>query len=378
MNKNNWKFHNPTKIIFGTGTLAHLRNEVWAYGSHRNVMLICGRKALRQSGYLGKAIKLLKGKKIALVDKVEPNPEISFIDDIVHYAREKKVEIVVGLGGGSVIDTAKVVALLADKRYLLRTILDRNIQIETKGSMCIAMPTTAGTGSEVTPTSSVWKKATGSKLTLVSKSMFPDVAIVDPLLTLSLGPYQTAVTGLDTLSHAVESYWSKKSFGLSRVFSLAATKLVFSNLKRVFKKPKDIKARETMSLASLYAGLAISNTGTTAGHAISYYLTARFNIAHGLACALSLPYLIRHNGRSSWDYFKPLVRTAGFSNMNQFADGVKKLIEDLELSVSLKEYGITEEDLAQMQQRSFATNNITNNCVRLNKSDLMTILEKML
>ena len=167
MNKNNWKFHNPTKIIFGTGTLAHLRNEVWAYGSHRNVMLICGRKALRQSGYLGKAIKLLKGKKIALVDKVEPNPEISFIDDIVHYAREKKVEIVVGLGGGSVIDTAKVVALLADKRYLLRTILDRNIQIETKGSMCIAMPTTAGTGSEVTPTSSVWKKATGSKLTLV-------------------------------------------------------------------------------------------------------------------------------------------------------------------------------------------------------------------
>jgi len=180
------------------------------------------------------------------------------------------------------------------------------------------------------------------------------------------------------LSHAMESFWSKKSSPLSRVFSETAIKLVFKNLNKAFKRPNDIKAREGMSLASLYAGLAISNTGTTVGHAISYYLTARFDIAHGLACALSLPHLIRYNRRYSGDNYKQFISILGFSNLNQYADKVERLIKKLQLPVRLKEYGVTEKDLPQIQQKSFTADNITNNWIKLNKKDLMTILKRML
>jgi len=372
------KVYNPTKIIFGSGALTSLIDEVGACTKQERVMLICGKNALRNSGYLGKVVKLLKGKKVYLFDKVEPNPEISLIEETVQYARRNKIEMIIALGGGSVIDSAKVVSLLADKRYSVEEALKKNNKIENKSLILFAIPTTAGTGSEVTKTSSIWNKSKAFKFTMMSDEMFPDVAIIDPLLTLSLGSYQTASTGLDALSHAMESFWSKKSSPLSRVFSETAIKLVFKNLNKAFKRPNDIKAREGMSLASLYAGLAISNTGTTVGHAISYYLTARFDIAHGLACALSLPHLIRYNRRYSGDNYKQFISILGFSNLNQYADKVERLIKKLQLPVRLKEYGVTEKDLPQIQQKSFTADNITNNWIKLNKKDLMTILKRML
>ena len=378
MKNNNWKFYNPTKIIFGRGSFKSLGREIFNYGNFKNVLLICGRKSLRRSGYLNKAIKLLRGKKIILIDSVESNPEVSFIDHVLRCVRKKKPEVVIGIGGGSVIDAAKVIALLADKRYSLRRVLDKNIQLNGRGLVCIVMPTTVGTGSEVTATSSLWQKSCGLKLTLRNESMFPDLAIIDPLLSLSLSPYQTAVGGLDTLSHAVESYGSKKATIFTQAFSLNAIELVFNHLKRAFNNSKVLTFREGMSLASLYAGLAISNTGTTMPHAVSYYLTAQFRIPHGLACALSLSYLIRHNVRKSQGYFKPLAAAAGFKDMERFAAGVDKLIKELKLSVALKNYGVKNGDLEEILNRGFSAGNIANNLKRIDKKDLGLILKRML
>ena len=378
MKNNNWKFYNPTKIIFGRGSFKSLGRGISTYGNFKNVLLICGRKSLRRSGYLNKAIKLLSGKKITLIDSVESNPEVSFIDGVLRCVRKKKPEVVVGIGGGSVIDVAKVVALLADKRYSLRGVLDKNIPLNGKGLACIAVPTTAGTGSEVTATSSLWQKSCGLKLTLRNENMFPNLAIIDPLLSLSLSPYQTAIGGLDTLSHAVESYGSKKTMIFTQAFSLNAVELVFANLKKAFNNPKGLIYRESMSLASLYAGLAISNTGTTMAHAVSYYLTAQFGIPHGLACALSLSRLIRHNVKKSQSYFKPLAGVAGFKDMGRFAAGVDKLIKELKLSVALKDYGINSGDLEEILKRSFTAGNIANNLKRIDRKDLGLILKRML
>lgn len=378
MKNYSWNFYNPTKIIFGAGSIAELGSIILDYPHSKNILLVCGRKALRESGYLYKIIKILKDRNISLLNKVEPNPQIGFIDDAVKFARKEKIELVIGLGGGSVIDTAKVVAILADKKYSLPEVLYKNIQIKEKGLPCFAIPTTAGTGSEVTKVSAIWDRTKQVKLTMCNDAMFPEVAIVDPTLTVSLGSYQTAVTGLDALCHAIESYWSKKATPISQDFSLKAVRLIFKYLRKSFKEPGNIKAREGMSLASLYAGLAISNTGTTVSHSISYILTLRYGIPHGLACAVSLPHLIRYNAKTADESLNNLALNTGSKNINQLAGKVEKLLKEMKLPTKLREYGIIDNDLELIKRKSFFTSNVRNNFIRLTQKDLKFMLKKML
>lgn len=371
-------FYNPTKIIFGKGSLAQLKEEINFYGSVKKIMLITGKRSLNESGNLQKAVKQLRDKKIYLINSVEPNPEIDFIDEVIKKARKEKIDMIIGIGGGSVLDATKAVALLKDKKFSLEDILFKNIKIEERNLPCIAIPTTAGSGSEVTKTASIWNKSSFDKLTVISDFMFPDVAIIDPDLTLLMNPYLTAVTGLDALSHAVESYWSKKSSFITQNFSKTAVRLVFANLRKAFKKPNDFEARSNMSLASLYAGLAISNTGTTACHAISYVLTVRFGIPHGLASSLSLPYIMRFNAKYSPYNLRELAEGAGFNSADQFADKIESLMKDLKFSLKLRDYGIKNADLNFILTKSNSFSNTSNNCARLTKKDLKIILERML
>ncbi len=371
------RFHNPTKIIFGRGSISKLRGMICGYPFVCNILLVCGKKALKKSGYLGKVIRMLEPKKVFLLDKVKPNPEIGFVEDAVKFSRDKKIQLVVALGGGSVIDTAKVIALFADTKYSVRPVIDRNISLEKKGLPCIAIPTTAGTGSEVTKTASLWDKVKQEKLTVISGAMYPDVAIIDPGLTVSLGAYQTAVTGLDALSHAIESYWSKKANPATRRLALQAVNLVFRYLERAVIKPGDLRVRQMMSLASLYAGLAISKTGTTVAHSISYILTARFGVAHGLACAISLPYLIRHYAGKNGLFLDKLALAAGFKNAFELADGLQSLLKKMRLPVNLKGCGVKKDDLPLILGKSYFTDNMKNNRFPLSKKDLKSILEDM-
>ena len=211
----------------------------------------------------------------------------------------------IGLGGGSALDTAKGIAVLAANPGKVSDYvgLDR---VSSPGLPTIMVPTTAGTGSEVTFTAVFTDRKTKTKGGINSRFLYPTVALLDPELTLSLPPEVTAQTGLDALTHAMEAYTSNQANPLSDLVALKAISLIGRSLKRAVRKGTDIEAREDMLLGSLLAGMALANAGVTAVHAMAYPLGAFFNIPHGLANAVLLPYVLEYNRPSCPDRFARL------------------------------------------------------------------------
>lgn len=378
MKSNIWRFCNPTKIVFGVDSLNELRNEIQNYPCHENILLICGKKAARQLGYIDKVTKILEDKNICLFDKVEPNPEIKLVDNVLKIAKDKKTELVIALGGGSVIDTAKVVALLANKDHSVQDFLYNNMQIKEKGLICFAIPTTSGTGSEVTSWASIWDHDEKRKISFEHPSLYPACSIVDPCLTLNKSEFLTAVTGLDALCHAVEAYWSKKSNPISDSFAGLSIPLIVENLTNAVKYPEDLKYRINMAKASLYAGLAISQTKTTACHAISYPLTASFGIPHGLACAMTLPHMFKFNASAIGEKAQKLAEWFGADSIESTPKKILEFLKSLNVSTRLSEMNVRVDDIDGIFNEDVLTERITNNPKNITKKDLTEIIENIL
>jgi len=258
------KYYLPTKIILGR-VEQELKKEVDLFNPQK-VLLITS-QSIKKVGVVDKLLNCLSGYRISIFDQIKPNPSPEIIKEA-----KKETDLVIGLGGGSVMDVAKVIATDLKKT-------------------CITIPTTAGTGSEVTPFAALYDKENKKKLSLMVN--FPDVALIDYKLTLTLPPEITASTGMDALSQAIESYWSIYSTPLTDIHAQKAISLVVKNLKNSWKREE--KARELMALAALEAGLAFSQTKTTAVHSVSYPLTIYYGIPHGLACGLTLPHFLVYN-----------------------------------------------------------------------------------
>ncbi len=280
-----------TRIIFGRGALARVHEAAPALG--RKALVVLGASAMVRAGVKARMSELLTGIELSWFEGVRPNLPIEDCDALVKAARESGAELVIGLGGGSVLDGAKAAALMAAGTGWTRDYLEgkaggRNIPF-------IAIPTTAGTGSEVTPSMIVLDTGRVMKVGLSRPEAMARVAIVDPELTLTLPPDQTASTGLDALSHAFEAYWSKLANPVSDALALDAIHTVLQNLEPAYKDPADLDAREGMSYGALAAGMAISHTATAALHGITYPLTAHFQVPHGMACAFLMREVLAMN-----------------------------------------------------------------------------------
>ncbi len=288
------KTKNPTRCIFGPGSLSILGDELRAMDVRR-LLFVAGIESLRSSTAYPLVRAILDGFDVVEAPSVAPNPDMKSIE----YARQGlngyTFDAVVGIGGGSTLDAAKALAfVLARPGFSLEansgTLKDDGI----RSVPLVAVPTTAGSGSEATQFSSLLTED-GRKVSIDSPRLYPRVAIIDPELTRSLPPYVTAYTGFDVLCQAVESAWSVRTTPASAVHALRAIPLVLAHLERAVRDPADVDSRAAMSLASCEAGLAISQTRTTAVHAASYPLTGLYGIPHGHACALTLAPFIRYN-----------------------------------------------------------------------------------
>lgn len=262
-----------------------------------SVLLVTTRGSV-QRGIVERLRSALPKRYITVLGDVVPNPDLQYLDDATARLRNRGINLVLALGGGSALDAGKVLSLTLPncqtnplRRHFLE---DPNFEWTTRLPL-VTIPTTAGTGAEVTPFATVWDHERKRKLSVSSPLVFPDLAYLDASLTLTLSPLETLYPGLDAISHALESLWNHNITPVSRALAIQALALANVALPGVIRHPDSLTHRTRMQQASLLAGMAISQTRTAIAHAISYPLTAHHGVPHGLACSFTLPVLLRAN-----------------------------------------------------------------------------------
>ena len=286
--KSSWNHYNPVRIVTG---------PVECLGAHLSARhaLVVTTSGMVRRGVVARVCQALGPATIQVWDEIKPNPDLADLDQAAARFRGTGIDLVVGLGGGSAIDAAKALAfVLGGKADLtLDRVLRQGLQPSEGQSLTMAaIPTTAGTGSEVTPFATVWDHALRRKYSLNGDFVYPTLALLDASLTLSLDPDDTLFPALDAVSHALESLWNRHRTPLSQTYALQSLALSVCALPEVLSDPTDILARRRLQEAAMLAGLAISQTKTAIAHAMSYPLTLKFSMPHGLACSFSLPGLI--------------------------------------------------------------------------------------
>ena len=283
-----WEYHNPVAVHFGAGVLETLPK------------LLRGRKAsivtfpeAESFGLLPRLRRLLGDSLVGAIDQTQPNPDVDGLDTLYRafWRQHLASEVIVAVGGGSALDTAKALMVGTESGEfdaLVALLATGKPFTPHRVKTLIAVPTTSGTGSEVTGWATVWHRAAGKKYSLHLPETWPEAAVVDPELTLSLPPGPTLSAGLDALSHALESIWNVNANPVSDNHAVNAARMVLSTLPELMKKPQDIELRRRMALAALTAGLAFSNTRTALAHSISYDMTIHHGLPHGIACSFTL------------------------------------------------------------------------------------------
>lgn len=316
------------------------------------------------------------GKTIVLFDRVLPDPEIALVREAVELARKAGVDAVIGLGGGSSLDTAKVAAALVTNPKDINAYLGVDL-LEESALPTIAIPTTAGTGSEVTHIAILSDESQQLKKGLVSAKMMPRYAILDPKLTVGLPPYATAVTGMDALIHALESFTSIHANDYSEALGLRAIELISKNIRIAFNHGRDLKAREGMLLGSLLAGMAFANVGVAAAHAFAYPLGGMFHVPHGLSTSLMLLPVMAFNMTGNEEKYKIIARSlTGRKDVTaQTAlDEIERLVADLKLPRNLAAVNVPESALPIMAEKVMdVTRLLGNNPRQVKQEDALAI-----
>jgi len=361
----------PTEIYFGNGSFGELGSII---GNKERILLVTGRSFLKKTGRLNKILKLLKGKEVKVFDGVYENPDVELIESGIKMIRAFGPDLIVAVGGGSVLDSAKAIALLSKNKGSVISFLDRKTKIAKKGIDVVAIPTTAGSSSEITSFSVITVRERGIKITLSHEYLYPVSAVIDPEILSSLSKEQIANSGIDVLCHAVESYWNVNHNPVSDIFALESIDLVFKSLKPFYRSPFSKTAAYGMAAASMFAGLAFSNTRTTACHSISYPLTTIFNVPHGQACAVTLPGMLIYNASAVPERIKQICKAAGAKDPKAAALKIKRLMKDIGLKTGLRDLGIEQKDLETIIDKGFTPERMVNNPKKITARDLSNIL----
>lgn len=346
----------PPVSYTGWDSLSNLLNEVNRFQVKK--ILVITDPFLHQIGLTNKVVEPLieAGYTTEIYTDVVPEPPLETGEKLVAYTRENKFEMVIGVGGGSVLDLAKLAGVIAahEGKVVDYLNLTGTKEITRKGLPKILIPTTSGTGSEVTNISVLSLETTKDVVT--HDFLLADVAIVDPALTISLPPKVTAATGVDALTHAVEAYISKNASPISDALALQAIRLISGSIRTAVSNGVDKQARIDMSYGSYLAGLAFFNAGVAGVHALAYPLGGQFHIAHGDSNAVLLPYVMGYIRQSCQKRMKDIYEAMGFSATNLSEEEasykcvmeLQRLVEDVNIPSTLKGFNIMEDALQSL------------------------------
>lgn len=376
-------FRTTPRILLGNGSIEQIGLEVKSLKGKK--VFIVTDPGIVQSGILEKLTDALKSTKISLgvFDKVESDPRIEVVDQALSQLHEEKYDAVIGLGGGSSLDIAKLVAVMAKNPGKISDYFGIDLVLHP-GLPLICVPTTAGTGSEVTPIAILSDEAEHLKKGVVSGYLFPRVALLDPLLTIGLPSSVTASTGMDALIHAMEAFTSINANDLTDHLAFKAIQLLYGNIRTAYARGEDVTARFNMLEGSLIAGLAFANAGVTAVHAFAYPLGGEFHVPHGLANAVMLPHVLRFNMLGNLAKFATISKAFGLPVKNlsqkQAAEmglsAIEELMRDINIPLHLRDMNIAQEAIPRMAEGVMkVTRLLANNPRRMTLKDAEQIYQ---
>ncbi len=321
----------------------------------------------------------LEGRQVQYFSEIEPNPTCESVDLAAEQARRMEADCVIGLGGGSSLDVAKIVSCLTTNGGSIYDYYSGGTQtIENRQTQLVCIPTTAGTGSEVTNVGVFTNKKTKVKMPMVNQAFWPDLAVIDPELTYTVPPAVTASTGMDAFCHAIEAYWNRESNPISDALSLSAVKMILQNIKKAYDDPHDLGAREAMIISSLIAGISFSQTRTTGIHALSFPLTAEFGASHGTACSITLPAFIRISQEQAAEKMAAMAGYLGFGTVEELAQAVEDLMVSMNMPVRLNQLGIQEKDLQHITEVGLTPAIVHLTPAEMNTQTVYTLLKSIL
>ncbi len=379
-------FRIPSQITFGAGAIEAVGTEAKRLGTSHAFVL--SDPNLQKLGVTDRVVASLsaQGVRSTVYADIEFEPSIQSVAPAAAAAKASGCDLVIGLGGGSTMDTAKAVAALTRNAGQAEDYLGIGL-VKQRGVPMILIPTTSGTGAEITPNALFYIPAAREKRAIVSPHIIPEVALLDPAVTLTVPPPVTAATGLDALSHAVESYTSLNASPLTDLYALEAIRLIGANLRTVVANGSDLAAREGMLRASLYAGIGIGNAGTNVVHALAYPLQGQHRVTHGVANSLLLPYGMEFNALSNLSKFASVAealgeRIAGLSPRSAAArstEACRLLSQDIGIPQTMREVGIKPQDIEDLVDGAMKmTRLLVNNPRQVRPEDARAIFERAL
>ncbi|MFD2924800.1 iron-containing alcohol dehydrogenase [Halobacillus naozhouensis] len=370
MTLNNFSDFNMPKVIrFGSGSFCTLPDEVENF--HPKKVAIISDKGLEKAGLVKRVIDSITplGVSIVTFTDLQGEPTFKLVGEVVNKMKMEGCELIIGIGGGSALDVAKATAALMDKDDFHPYLSGESV-IEFRTVPCILLPTTSGTGSEVTMNAIFGDEEQEVKRGIISCFLLPDVSIVDPALTLSCPARVTAASGVDAFTHAIESYVATNATLLTKMYAEKAMKLFAPNIHRaVHNGNKDLEARDGMSWVSLLGGISLANAGVGAVHALAYPLGGKYKIEHGVANALLLPYVFEVTGKTC---SKEMVQIARFLQLGDYDECPHKavgevvnflyeLLGQLDLPSSLSDLGVEEESLPLLADQASKVDRLLSN-----------------
>ncbi len=346
-------FLSPNKVVIGKGVVQQIGAEIKALGGTK--VLVVTDPGVMTAGLVTALEDALKaaGCPYEIYDKVEPEPPARVVDDCTAMARAGGFDLIIGFGGGSSLDVSKGVSLLGTNPGKILDYVGIDM-VPKRGLPKILIPTTAGTGSEVTRVFVVTDEADNTKKVVYSNYVLPDLALLDPGFTLSMPRSVTADTGFDALVHAIESYVSVNTTPFAEILALQAIYLIAHNLPIAFAKGGNVHARYNMLLAATLAGMAFTSGGLGAVHGLSYPLGTEYHMPHGRSNAIMLPHIMKFNLIGNMEKFGRIAEAMGeetlglnpYEAAKKSVDAVKDLLKKVGISYKLEDYGIKKEDLS--------------------------------
>lgn len=372
----------PGKIVFGTGCTEQFCKDYLAMGFKR--LFILTAPVIRPM--IAEMEKALTdgGVNIEYFDDIRQEPSVNDFKRILDIARKFKADSVLGVGGGSVLDLSKLVATLIDSEQQIEDLFGTGL-VAKRGKWFACMPTTSGTGSEVSPNAILLDERDALKKGVVSPYLMADAAYIDPKLTWTVPGKITAETGMDALTHCIEAYTNKFAHPVIDVYALQGIRLIAANLLRAVKEGTDVEAREALSLGSMYGGLCLGPVNTAAVHALSYPIGGEYHISHGLSNAILLPSVMRFNMSANVRKYAEVALACGVepgANDEETAEKgiefITELSKDCGIPTTLTEIGIPETAVGHMAKAAMNVQRLLKNNPRpVTEADAKAIYESL-
>ncbi|SUV04437.1 alcohol dehydrogenase [Priestia megaterium] len=383
-----YQFQTANHLIAGPNSIEKVGEHLSLLGTEVKSALIITQPSMKRLGFVEKLIHQLSDKGVSAYVNIDvlPEPTVENIEEVFQAISKEQYDVLIGFGGGSVLDATKILSVLQTNNQSIRELLGTDL-VKNPGTPTILIPTTSGTGSEVTPNAIVTLPDEELKIGIVSKYLLPKLVVLDPVLTLSLPRPITAATGMDAFTHSLESFISNKSNLISDMVALESIRLISSSIIEAYQNGNSVEAREKMLVGSMYGGMALTSAGTAAVHALAYPLGGKFKIPHGVANSMLLPHVMEFNMDAIEDRLflvaEPMgIKIEGFSKTEVAQKVVNRIVEwtnVLEIPQNLKEYGVKEEDVPELAlSASKVTRLLNNNPKEVSLKDMEGIYRKLL